>query len=281
MVDGVGAGARGRRRTAPGVARVASTRADCAARRAMICATCSATCRGSRRLPACPVRTARWVSSRAKSPDGLVGQRPQGVERVGDAHCRPACTRRSSVVQALSVHRPPCRQRGVQAAALVAAQFHGDVGVAERLQPVADLLAQLRVQQPVHLGGVHFQAGDRVVVADADLPEAQIVAQEILGGVQPLQEFRGDARAVGEARRQAGQGGLVPGRQAELFGQVPDLGFGQPDFQQRARGRRTPARPAGRAGSRPGRRGWRRRRSSGCPAPAATRDRWVNSSALQ
>ena len=120
--------------------------------------------------------------------DAVVGQRPQGVQSGVNADAAALHIAQQGG-QAFSVHAP-CPSVGVQAAALVAGQFHGDIGVAEGLEFVADLLPQVRVKQPVHLRRVHFQAGDGVVVADAHLPEAQVVPQEVLGGVQTTPAVR-------------------------------------------------------------------------------------------
>ena len=79
---------------------------------------------------------------------------------------------------------------------------------------------------------VELEARDVAVVADAQLAEAER-AQAVLEGVDAAEALGGDLGAVGEARRQAGELRLVPGRQPELARQRAHVGLGEAGLDQR------------------------------------------------
>ena len=119
----------------------------------------------------------------------------------------------------------------VHAAAAEALQVERDVHIAQLFQPRDDPLALL--QHDRQILGQHLQASDRVVVAHAELAQAQ-AAHEALGLVQHAQLGGGHLLAVGDPRGEAGERGLVPVRQAQPLRQRADLGLAQAGVDQRA-----------------------------------------------
>ena len=74
---------------------------------------------------------------------------------------------------------------------------------------------------------------DVAVVPDPHLPESQLL-QERLRFVETPEDIGLDPGAVGDARREAGERRLVPGRQAHPAGDLPDLLLGEAGLAQRA-----------------------------------------------
>ena len=105
----------------------------------------------------------------------------------------------------------PLRPLGVQVPRPEALQVEGDPAVAGGLHCVHDLGPAVDGQG--ELGQLNLQAGDLAVVADPDLAEAEAV-EGGLGPFDPVEGAEGDGRAVGDARREARRGRLVPGAQA-------------------------------------------------------------------
>ena len=95
--------------------------------------------------------------------------------------------------------RPALRgfwQSVVHFARPIAFQVERDIGIAEFLEARIDGFAQF--DQAGNILGFHFDAGDRIVMAYAELPEAQF-AQKLLAAVQLRQQWGRDVRAVRES----------------------------------------------------------------------------------
>lgn len=82
------------------------------------------------------------------------------------------------------------------------------------------------VDQAGEVFGGDFDAGELLVVADADMGEAGGF-QEGFEAVDLFQALRSDACAVGETTGETSSGGFVPGVQAEGFGGIADIGLGE------------------------------------------------------
>ena len=86
---------------------------------------------------------------------------------------------------------------------------------AQLLQALVHLQAHVLLHEPAELGGEQLNAGHVAVDAHPQLMKAQI-QQVLLRRVHHVQLLLADGLAVHEARRQAGEGLLVPGGQAQL-----------------------------------------------------------------
>ena len=116
----------------------------------------------------------------------------------------------------------PLFQDVVEAAGAEGVEVEGDPEVTEGLEAGGDFVAV--GEGEFHLVGGDLDAAELVVVAGADLAEAE-VAQDVLGGFDAAQGLDGYGGAVGDAGGQAGLGGLVPQGYAEPFGGGADLGL--------------------------------------------------------
>src|SRR5205814_4251490 len=127
---------------------------------------------------------------------------------------RPALTSsRTRRMASLSIGgRPLEAEEQVRAAGLKAGEIHGDVEVPELAEARDDRLPPPLLPQAPHLVERDLQTGQTIVVAHAELPEAER-PHVLLGGIDPAQVLGGDPIAVLEPRRQTGERRLVPGRQ--------------------------------------------------------------------
>src|SRR5262249_12510113 len=92
-------------------------------------------------------------------------------------------------------------------------QIDRDVEIAQLAKAGDDGLAPSLLQETRDLCGRQLDPRQAIVVAHAELTEAQ-VPHERLGGVDLSELLGGDVIAVLKARRQAGEGWLVPRRES-------------------------------------------------------------------
>src|SRR5205809_1076305 len=115
--------------------------------------------------------------------------RPSGCQTCGNpAPATPA-----------TIASPPLQEQ-VRRAGLEAREVDGDVDVAQLAEASDDRLVPPVLPQPRHLVAADLQSRQPVVVAHAELAEAER-PHEGLGGVDLAQLLRGDAVAVLESRR--------------------------------------------------------------------------------
>src|SRR5579859_2129965 len=118
----------------------------------------------------------------------------------------------------------------VEAACRVALQVEGHEGVAGLLEAGDHRHAVF--EEPLHLLRLDLDPGYVAMVADPDLGEAEALHHRL----RPLdlpERLDGHPGAVRDPGAQAGEGGLVPVREAQLPGREPDLGLAQPRLQER------------------------------------------------
>src|SRR5712692_4501825 len=146
---------------------------------------------------------------------------------------RPARTSSSSRARrSLSIGPALEAQQKVGAAGLEAGEVDGHVEVAELAKAGHDRLVAAVLPQARDLLDGDLEPRQPLVVTHAELAEAER-ADELLGRVDLAQLVRRDPIAVLEARREAGERGLVPRRQPELAGEVTDLALREPGVDQR------------------------------------------------
>src|SRR5262245_10700663 len=203
-------------------ARVASTFGWCAIRRARIATTCAGVLPGQKTASGAPARSARWWSTFA-NPRSSNGS-PRSLATAASTSTRPAFkSSRSARRASLSTVRFRLQiQEEIGAARLKAGEVDRDIEVPELAQALDDGLAPIALPEPRHLGLVDLEPGQPIVVAHAELAEAER-AHERLGGVHLTQLLGRDPIAVLEARGQARERGLVPRGQAELVRERADL----------------------------------------------------------
>ena len=83
------------------------------------------------------------------------------------------------------------------------------MGIAKLLEGIDDLRAMFK--QGSECNGFDFDAGDGVVVLDAQLPQPQ-AAQVGLGALHLRKRFERDRGAIGNTGGQAHRGGFIPVR---------------------------------------------------------------------
>src|SRR5213594_3495781 len=177
-----------------------------------------------------PARSARCRSTFAKPRSAYGRSRSRAI--ASSAVMRPPATASSSArSRSLSIAPPPLQEQ-VRRAGLETREVDGDVDVAQLAEASDDRLVPPVLPQPCHLVAADLQSRQPVVVAHAELAEAER-PHEGLGGVDLAQLLRGDAIAVLEARRQARERGLVPGRQPERAREIADLLLGQAGLDHR------------------------------------------------
>src|SRR5207237_6379174 len=208
--------------------------------------TCSGVLPWQKTASGAPLLSGRWVSTLAKPTSAYgrsrscriaasTGTRPaETSSRSARSFSRSITPRAPRVASTSSarlafVGRPRSatllkRQRQVGAAALEPRQVHRDVDVAELSEPSQDLRVTVLLPEARDVLDGKLEAGQPVVVPDAELPEPE-PPHERLRRVDPAELLGGDRIAVLEARRQAGEGRLVPGRQPKLPGERADLLF--------------------------------------------------------
>src|SRR5262245_12843560 len=203
-------------------ARVASTFGWCAIRRARIATTCAGVLPGQKTASGAPARSARWWSTFA-NPRSSNGS-PRSLATAASTSMRPAFkSSRSARRASLSTVRFRLQiQEEIGAARLKAGEVDRDIEVAELAQALDDGLAPIALPQSRYLGLIELEPGQPIVVAHAELAEAER-AHERLGGVHLAQLLGRDPIAVLEARGQARERGLVPRGQAELARERADL----------------------------------------------------------
>src|SRR5687768_7857459 len=130
---------------------------------------------------------------------------------------------RSRRIASLSIGgRPLEPEEQIRAARLEARQVDRDVEVPELAEARDDRLPSTVFPEAPDLVEGELEAGQPVVVADAELPEAER-ADEFFGGVHTAQLVGRDPIAVLEPRRETRERRLVPGRQRERARELPDL----------------------------------------------------------
>src|SRR5438874_879475 len=187
--------------------------------------------------------SSRWASSRCKPATPQSTTRSTRLPRASATSAASSATGRSAVPAAatasssrasaaLSIGPPLEAQEEIRAARLEAAEIHGDVDVAQLTEARQDRLVTPVLPEPRHVLQRDLQPRQAIVVAHAELTEAER-ADELLGGVDAAQLVGGDRIAVLEARRQARARGLVPGGQPQLVREIADLLLGQARLDQR------------------------------------------------
>src|SRR5437773_2649010 len=193
----------------------------------------------SRCRPATPQSVTRSTrlprASATSAASSATGRSAYGRRRsranASSADTRPAATSsRSRCRRSLSIGAPP--QQEIGRAGLEAREVDSDVDVAQLAEAGDDRLVPPVLPEPRHLVAADLQSRQPVVVAHAELAEAER-PHEGLGGVDLAQLLRGDAVAVLESRRQARERGLVPGRQPERAREIADLLLGQAGLDHR------------------------------------------------
>src|SRR6266404_4829597 len=130
-------------------------------------------------LPISPARSARCRSTLAK-PRSSYGSR-RSRANASSADTRPAATSsRSRCRRSLSIGAQP--QQEIRRAGLEAGEVDGDVDVAELAEARHDALVAIVLPEPRHLVAPDLQSRQPVVVAHAELPEAERFEKR-LGGV--------------------------------------------------------------------------------------------------
>src|SRR5262245_50819566 len=110
---------------------------------------------------------------------------------------------------------PAKLEHDVGAPRLEPRQVHRNVGIAELTETPHDRLVTPVFPQPRNFVEWDLETRQAVVVADAELPEAER-ANELLGCVDPAPLLGSDGIAVLEAGGETGERRLVPRRQPEL-----------------------------------------------------------------
>src|SRR2546423_1070681 len=108
--------------------------------------------------------------------------------------------------------RPLQAEEQIRAARLKPGEIDGDVQVPELAEARDDGFPPPVLPQTRHLLERDLETGEAIVVADAELAEAER-ADVLFRGVDLTQLVRGDPVPVLKARRQTRERGLVPGRQ--------------------------------------------------------------------
>src|SRR5207247_8450660 len=195
-----------------------------------IATTCAGVLPGQKMASAPPARSARGRPTFAKPRSAYGRSRSRAI--ASSAVMRPLATASSSArSRSLSIAPPPLQEQ-VRRAGLETREVDGDVDVAQLAEASDDRLVPPVLPQPRHLVAADLQSRQPVVVAHAELAEAER-PHEGLGGVDLAQLLRGDAVAVLESRRQARERGLVPGRQPERAREIADLLLGQAGLDHR------------------------------------------------
>src|SRR5438874_6891042 len=101
----------------------------------------------------------------------------------------------------------------------VAFEIEGDKGKSERLEDVDEAARHLRCERARQLFGRDLDAHQLLVVADADLTEAEFV-QRLFALFHDSEALRRDLDAVGDPGRQARRGGAVPHGQVGAASQL-------------------------------------------------------------
>ena len=101
----------------------------------------------------------------------------------------------------------------MERAGLEAAAIERDVLKADGLEALRDFLHGGNVEHGGHFVEGDFDAGDVAVMPHAELAQAE-AAQEFLGLLDVAEGLGRDGKAVGDARGEAGGGGLVPDLEA-------------------------------------------------------------------
>src|SRR5262249_32774463 len=129
----------------------------------------------------------------------------------------------------------------VRAARLEPGQVDRDVEVPELTEPPNDRLVTPALPQPRDLVQRNLETRQAIVMADAELAEAER-AQEFLGGVDLPELLRSNAVAVLETRRETGERRLVPRRQREPPRELANLRLRQLGLDQRSANPALPSR---------------------------------------
>src|SRR5690606_25925581 len=108
-----------------------------------------------------------------------------------------------------------------------------DVLEAELAQRRLDAGGPVVLEEARHLVTRELDARHVAVVPDAQDAEAE-VAQDRFGALDGPELLVGDFGEVRDARREAGRGGFVPGRQAGLVRELADVLLGQTGLVERA-----------------------------------------------
>src|SRR5450759_2981896 len=198
---------------------------------------CSGVLRSQNTTSANPWRRSRWWSTLAK-PRSVKG-RDLSCSTAASTGTSPEETFPSrSRIESSYIMAPPRRSLAtedlVQRPGPVPCQVGRDVGEAKRLHLLHHALADAIGGQKRDAREVDLDARGAVVVeAQPDVLEAE-ARQEVLALVDGGDLLAGDRLAVRGARGQAGPGGHVPGRQAELARQRAHLELVELGFEKRA-----------------------------------------------